>query len=213
MEQNSVHPYYVLRNEEYKQHIEKKGKFDYLSWAVAWDKLKQMSPDAKYEIVTYQTANGNKLPYMRCDKGALVHIYLQYKDKNDDIHKHEEYLAVTDHRNQCVLEPDSVQVINTARRCLAKAISMATGWGIELWFGEDIKSLDYQPQTLFNGDLPTKGKVTVDQNVKLRRLANNRVFKDSDMVKQVDIFIIDGPTEKQAENKIKKLEQAIKENK
>ena len=86
--ENVVHPYYVLRNEEYKQHIEKKGKFDYLSWAVAWDKLKQMSPDAKYEIVTYQTANGNKLPYMRCDKGALVHIYLQYKDKNDDIHKH-----------------------------------------------------------------------------------------------------------------------------
>jgi hypothetical protein len=90
---------------------------------------------------------------------------------------------------------------------------MATGWGIELWFGEDIKSLDYQPQTLFNGDLPTKGKVTVDQNVKLRRLANNRVFKDSDMVKQVDSFIIDSPTEKQAEEKIKKLEQAIKENK
>tara|TARA_R100000781_G_scaffold108339_1_gene72849 strand:+ start:459 stop:1097 length:639 start_codon:yes stop_codon:yes gene_type:complete len=211
--ENVVHPYYVLRNEEYKQHIEKKGKFDYLSWAVAWDKLKQISPDARYEIVTYKTANGNELPYMRCDKGALVHIYLQYKDKNDDICKHEEYLAVTDHRNQCVLEPDSVQVINTARRCLAKAISMATGWGIELWFGEDIKSLDYKPETLFNGDLPSKGKVTVDQNVKLRRLANNRVFKGSDMVKQVDSFITDGPNEKEAEDKIKKLEQTIKENK
>ena len=213
MEQNNVHPYNILRNEEYIKYVEKKGKFDYLSWAVAWDKLKQLDPHAKYEVVEYETANGNTLPYMRCDKGILVHVLLQFEDQNGDLTKHHEYLAATGHRNECVLEPDSVLIVNTIRRCLAKAISMATGWGIELWFGEDVKSLDYKPETLFNGDIPKKGRVTVDQNVKLRRLANNRVFKDSDMVKQVDIFIIDGPTEKQAEEKIKKLEQAIKENK
>ena len=27
---------------------EKKGRFDYLSWAVAWDKLKQLDPHANY---------------------------------------------------------------------------------------------------------------------------------------------------------------------
>ena len=108
--------------------------------------------------------------------------------------------------------PDSAQIENTFRRCVAKAVSMATGFGLELWYNEDIRDLDYRKETLINGQATVKGKITVDQNVKLERLSRNPIFngEGSDMSTQVRDFIADQPTEEEAEEKILKLQDIIK---
>ena len=207
MEQNEAHPYYILREEEYKKYIETKGdkfKADYLSWAVCWDKMKQLDTQASYKLHPVQF-----LP----DGSAIVHVELIYHNSNQDEYIHHEYLAVRNYSNKAEMNPDSVQIENSFRRCVAKAVSMATGFGIELWINEDIRDLDYRKETLINGQAPIKGQITVDQNVKLLRLSNNKVFKGIDMAKQVKEFITSNPSEEEAEIKTDKLVKIIKESK
>ena len=207
MEQNEPHPYYILREEEYKKYVETKGdrfKADYLSWAVCWDKLKQLDTEASYKLHP---------PQFLPDGTAIVHVELTYHDSNSDEYTHHEYLAVRNYNNKAEMNPDAVQIENSFRRCVAKAVSMATGFGIELWFNEDIRGLEYRKETLLNGQAPIKGQITVDQNVKLYRLGNNRAFKGTDMAKQITKFITSNPSEKEAQEKTVKLEKMIKESK
>lgn len=147
------HPFNILRSDEYKHSIEKKGKFDYLSWAICWDKMKECDPAARYELVNILDTGTSK----------LVHVRLYY-DWDGDPCTHDEYLAVRDFRNQAVADPDSAMVENTFRRAIAKAISMATGYGLDLWINEDIRALDYKPNTVR------------DVEVKTDRLARHAVF-------------------------------------
>ena len=90
---------------------------------------------------------------------------------------------------------------------------MATGFGLELWYNEDIRDLDYRKETLVTGQSTAKGKITIDQNVKLERLSRDPVFNGSGMSTQVKEFISSIPTEKQAEEKIEKLKDIIKKEK
>jgi len=149
------HPFHILRNDEYKHSIEKKGKFDYLSWAICWDKMKECDPTARYEFVNREEVDAGL--------SKIVHVRLYYQWNEDDF-THNEYLAVRDYRNQAVANPDSAQIENTFRRAIAKAVSMATGYGLDLWINEDIRDLDYKPNTVR------------DIDVKADRLARNTVF-------------------------------------
>jgi hypothetical protein len=112
---------------------------------------------------------------------AMVKIILKITDFDGDVREHEECLAIRDQRNQAVVNPDSAQVENTIRRCIAKAISMLTGFGIELWFGEDIKDLDYHPEIPnyeeLKGNTGGEVKSRSDNEVKLKALSRDPNFK------------------------------------
>lgn len=211
--------YSTLRNEDYKPYVETKGggnfSADYVSWAVMHDYLKRNFQYVNYKIHEYTVAkeNGTKLtlPYMLLPNGtAIVKVTLTLEDSSGDKHSHEECLAVRNFKMSAETSPDAAQVENTIRRCIAKAGSMLTGFGIELWFGEDIKDLDYRPETLLNGKVPTDGHITVDQNVKLDRLSRDPVFKSTDTSKKVRALIDTNPTEEKAEAAIVKLQESIK---
>ena len=211
--------YEILRNEDYKPFVETKGggnfSADYVSWAVMHDYLKRNFQYVNYKIHEYTVAkeNGTKLtlPYMLLPNGtAIVKVTLTLEDSSGDKHSHEECLAVRNFKMSAETSPDAAQVENTIRRCIAKAGSMLTGFGVELWFGEDIKDLDYRPETLLNGKVPTDGHITVDQNVKLDRLSRDPVFKGTDTSKKVRALIDTNPTEEKAEAAIVKLQESIK---
>ena len=210
--------YSTLRNENYKPYVETKGggKFsaDYVSWAVMHDYLKRNFQYVNYKIHEYTITKDNTaltLPYMLLPNGtAIVKVTLTLEDNNGDKHSHEECLAVRNFKMTAETSPDAAQVENTIRRCIAKAGSMLTGFGIELWFGEDIKDLDYRPETLLNGKVPTEGHITVDQNVKLDRLSRDPVFKGTDTSKKVRELIDANPTEDKAQKAIEKLQAKIK---
>ena len=183
--------YSTLRNEDYKPFVETKGggKFsaDYISWAVMHDYLKKNFQYVEYKIHEYTIVKeGTSLtvPYMLLPSGsALVKVTLTLEDNDGDRHSHEECLAVRNHSMQAAKTPDSAQIENTIRRCIAKAGSMLTGFGIELWFGEDIKDLDYNPEIPNYAELKgnTKGEVKrlAKDAPKLKRLSNSKYFKDA----------------------------------
>ena len=210
--------YSTLRNENYKPYVETKGggnfSADYVSWAVMHDYLKRNFQYVNYKIHEYTITKDNTaltLPYMLLPNGtAIVKVTLTLEDNNGDKHSHEECLAVRNFKMTAETSPDAAQVENTIRRCIAKAGSMLTGFGIELWFGEDIKDLDYRPETLLNGKVPTEGHITVDQNVKLDRLSRDPVFKGTDTSKKVRELIDANPTKDKAQKAIEKLQAKIK---
>tara|TARA_X000001388_G_C2187873_1_gene106315 strand:+ start:86 stop:769 length:684 start_codon:yes stop_codon:yes gene_type:complete len=210
--------YSTLRNENYKPYVETKGggnfSADYVSWAVMHDYLKRNFQYVNYKIHEYTITKDNTaltLPYMLLPNGtAIVKVTLTLEDNNGDKHSHEECLAVRNFKMSAETSPDAAQVENTIRRCIAKAGSMLTGFGIELWFGEDIKDLDYRPETLLNGKVPTEGHITVDQNVKLDRLSRDPVFKGTDTSKKVRELIDANPTKDKAQKAIEKLQAKIK---
>ena len=211
--------YNTLRNEEYKPYVESKGggKFsaDYLSWAVVHDRIKQNFQYVEYKVHEYVVCineNSFTVPYMLLPNGtAIVKVTLTVQDKDGDEHKHTECLAVRDFRMQAATKPDAAQIENTIRRCIAKAGSMLTGFGIELWFNEDIRDLEYRPETLINGKATEEGHITVDQNVKLERMSRDPVFAGTDTQEKVKKLIDSNPTEEAAETAINKLDKKIKE--
>jgi hypothetical protein len=74
----------------------------------------------------------------------------------------------------------------------------------------DADGMDNRKETLINGKEPTKGNITVDQNLKLDRLSRNTAM-GKDMQGKIRKFIDKNPTEKEAQEKIDTLEKAIRE--
>jgi len=195
------HPFHILRHDEYKNSVEQKGKFDYLSWAVCWDKLKEIDPNAKYELVQIIDTGQSK----------MVHVQLHYENNGDEL-VHNEYLAVRDYKNQAVSNPDAAQVENTFRRAVAKAISMATGFGLDLWINEDIRDLEYVPNSI-NGDMPTKGGITPEQRVKLDRLSRSNHLSPQGKARVKAIMNDANTSEEDAALRIEEINKVIKERK
>jgi hypothetical protein len=195
------HPFHILRHDEYKNSVEQKGKFDYLSWAVCWDKLKEIDPNARYELVQVIDTGQSK----------MVHVQLHYEVDGDEL-VHNEYLAVRDFRNQAVSNPDAAQVENTFRRAVAKAVSMATGFGLDLWINEDIRDLDYVPNSI-NGEMPVKGGITPEQRVKLDRLSRSNYLSPQGKKRVTQIMNDANTTQEDADLRIKEINAIIKERK
>ena len=181
MENNNS--YNILRNEPYKGDLDKKGRFSYIPWANIWDKTKKNFPYVNHKVRMFTVQMGTntlELPYcVLPDHTALVIVDISVTDHEGDEHECTMELAVRDQRNNAISNPDSVQVANTIRRCLAKGLSTLTGYGIELWAGEDIADLDYTKPTHLDGSPIVPGNATANQSIKLDELMRNRnIAKD-----------------------------------
>jgi len=123
------------------KHIGKKGKFRYVSWAWAWEYVKNLYPDATYKKHIFETS-GRTLPYMQDDAGhafVMVTVTIAGLDKT-------EVYAVTDHFNKSVKNPDSFTVNTSLQRCLTKALAMH-GLGHYIYAGEDLPPDLDKPQS------------------------------------------------------------------
>ena len=106
---------------------ERKGRFDYLSWADAWKHIQQNTEDATYQL----------------------HDDIVYPDNSREVRcsvtidgvTHMMWLAVMDNNNRAIKNPDA-RAINDARmRCLVKAIAMH-GLGLYIYAGEDLPDVN-----------------------------------------------------------------------
>jgi len=111
--------------------VETKGKVEYLSWAFAWQMLKEIYPTAQ-RVVYENPMTG--LNFFTDGKTAYVKVGIAV----DGI-EHIDYLPVMDFRNASIpLEKiTSMDVNKTIQRSTAKAIALH-GLGLALWTGEDL---------------------------------------------------------------------------
>ena len=127
------------------RHIEKKGKFSYLSWAYAVRELKKRHPKATWVVHEY---GEHGVPFISTECGFFVKVTVTV-DGVDATQVH----PILDHQNKPVLKPNAFQINTSIQRCLAKAIALH-GLGIHLYAGEDLPPsppLDnLQTKELFN---------------------------------------------------------------
>ena len=116
-----------------RTHIEKKGKFNYLSWTYAVRELKKRHPNSTWTIHEY---GEEKIPFIKTECGFFVKVTVDVDGiKMTQVH------PVLDHQNRTIQAPNAFQINTSIQRCLAKAIALH-GLGIHIYAGED---LPYSP--------------------------------------------------------------------
>ena len=109
--------------------VEKKGKFNYLSWAHAWKWFVEQYPTATYKIVKDENNNcyfGNK------EVGYMVYTTVTVEELT-----HEMWLPVMNHSNKAITTPSMMDINKAVMRCLVKNLAMF-GLGLSIYAGEDL---------------------------------------------------------------------------
>jgi hypothetical protein len=124
------------------KHIEKKGRFNYLSWAWAVQELRKLDPKAEWEVREFTSGvlvdgkqyDTDTAPYMKTEAGCFVEVLVVLSDgtKSQQIH------PVLDNNNKTLADPNAFQINTSIQRCLVKAIALASGIGLHIYAGEDL---------------------------------------------------------------------------
>jgi hypothetical protein len=118
------------------QHTEKKGDFNYLSWAWAVDQLRRQDPTATWEVIRF-----NGMPFMETSCGYFVEVAVTCHGVTlSQIH------PVLDNRNMPIEKPNSFHINTSIQRCLVKAIALH-GLGLYIYAGEDLPQGEPQEPT------------------------------------------------------------------
>jgi hypothetical protein len=118
------------------KHIEKKGRFSYLSWVFALDELQKQDETATWE---YQ----EHIVYP--DGSMMVTTTVTAFDKTLQM-----LLPVMDHNNKAIKNPDAFAINKAYMRCLAKNVA-AHGIGLYIFAGEDIPNAADTPEQTDQG--------------------------------------------------------------
>lgn len=127
---------------------EKKNGFTYLSWALAWEEVIKIYPNATYKIIK----NENGLPYFADDTGAICftevtiegithEMWLPVMDGANKAMKKESYTYKTKFGEKSVEAYTMFDVNKTTMRCLVKNIAMF-GLGLYIYAGEDLPTVE-----------------------------------------------------------------------
>ena len=126
--------YKELKKIDCKKYIEKKGKFNYLSWPFMVDMLRIYEPEA----TIHARINQDGLPYFKDESGGLVETYIML----NGIEMWNEWLPIMDFKNKALKNPDTMDINKAIQRCKAKCISEYTGIGLYIYMGEDLPDSD-----------------------------------------------------------------------
>lgn len=137
--------------------VEKKNGLSYLSWAWAWQVVKENYPDSTYTI--YENADG--FNYHHDGMTAWVKTGVTIGGI-----EHIEYLPVMNYRNKSIpmTELTSFDVNSSIQRSLTKAMARH-GLGLYIYAGEDLPETDAAVSSKTPTKTPAKNqatKVTLD---------------------------------------------------
>jgi len=135
-----------LYKTDVSKYIEKKGQFNYLSWANAVAELKKACPTARWGVTKAEDGS----PFFVTQCGYFVDVWVEVDGISlSQIH------PVLDNRNDPIEQPDAFQINTSIQRALAKCIALH-GLGLYIFAGED---------------LPEPDALTPDEEKKLYELA------------------------------------------
>ena len=153
-----------LYKTDVKEHIEKKGKFSYLSWPYAVAEFRKACPEGSWNIQTY---GENQQPYCQTDAGCFVMVTVYPEVHNRVGQGFSQVHPVLDFKNKTVTEPNAFQINTSIQRCLVKAIALATGIGLHIYAGEDLpdEPPTKPPKTNMGDDVPMFDEKAIDEKL------------------------------------------------
>ena len=117
-----------LYKTDVSKYIEKKGQFNYLSWANAVAELKKACPTARWGVTKAEDGS----PFFVTQCGYFVDVWVEVDGISlSQIH------PVLDNRNKSVEQPNAFQINTSLQRALAKCIALH-GLGLYIFAGEDL---------------------------------------------------------------------------
>ena len=114
------------------KYTEKKGQFNYLSWAYAVQELKKVCPNARWGVTKAEDGS----PFFQTACGYFVDVWVEVDGVSlSQIH------PVLDNRNNAIENPNAFQINTSLQRALAKCIALH-GLGLYIFAGEDLPEPD-----------------------------------------------------------------------
>ncbi|HHY2677455.1 TPA: DUF1071 domain-containing protein [Bacillus toyonensis] len=172
------------------EHVEKKGRFSYLSWAWAVKKLREVDPTATWEVKRF-----DGVPYLKTDCGYFVEVEVTVQGLPlSQIH------PILNNQNKPIAEPNSFDINTSIQRCLVKAIALH-GLGLYIYAGEDLPEVH---EEMVTAQQVGAIKLNIKKLVTLRKV-------DEDTIKgHLSIKEVAELTLKQAEEVLKKSTDWVK---
>lgn len=127
----------TLSEIDVKNHIEKKGNFNYLSWPWAISEVMKNYPDTTYEVK--EAEDGGYL-FGNPQRGYSVKTSVTIQGRTLGM-----WLPVMDMRNKSLMKPTSTDENKAVMRCLVKNLAMF-GLGLYIYAGEDLP--DVEPEKI-----------------------------------------------------------------
>ena len=149
------------------KYTEKKGQFNYLSWAYAVQELKKVCPTARWGVTKAEDGS----PFFQTACGYFVDVWVEVDGISlSQIH------PVLDNRNQAIKEPNAFQINTSLQRALAKCIALH-GLGLYIFAGEDLPEPDAltpdEEKNLFDLAKPLGKKFVDDLRYKSKNMELN----------------------------------------
>jgi len=179
-----------------KDRVEKKGRFDYLSWAYAWAMVKDQYPDSNRKV--YES-EATELNYFTDGRTGYVKVGVTIESI-----EHIDYLPIMGHNNQS-LDIDKITsfaVNKTIQRSTVKAIAMH-GLGLSLWAGEDLVDIsENAPKVIPTTKiLPTLKKTHEKWNDVVNFVKANKKEPFSSTIAKVELrYMLTAATKKELSN-------------
>jgi len=153
--------------------VEKKGKFDYLSWAYAQKLAKIFDEKCTWRII-------------KNDNGSFVHNGFLLLEMTFLGQTEQHFFPIIDHYNKPIQNPNPYQINTSQMRGFAKLFAMVSGFGLSLYVGEDLAYLDEKKNNQKQQQAKAKKDLTEEEKVKI---ATNLISKmTSKYQKTIDDF-------------------------
>ena len=141
--------------------VEKKGKFDYLSWAYAQKLAKIFDEKCTWRII-------------KNDNGSFVHNGFLLLEMTFLGQTEQHFFPIIDHYNKPIQNPNPYQINTSQMRGFAKLFAMVSGFGLSLYVGEDLAYLDEEKNNQKQQQAKAKKDLTEEEKVKI---ATNLISK------------------------------------
>ena len=132
--------------------VEKKGKFDYLSWAYAQKLAKIFDEKCTWRII-------------KNDDGSFIHNGFLLLEMTFLGQTEQHFFPIIDHYNKPIQNPNPYQINTSQMRGFAKLFAMVSGFGLSLYVGEDLAYLDEEKNNQKQQQAKAKKDLTEEEKV------------------------------------------------
>lgn len=179
MEKNNYKKNYE-RNVKKENLVEKKGKFDYISWANCEKIANEL--DDKFNWLLLPDSNGN------LNHNGFVLIKMEFLNKTR-MH----YYPILDFNNKPISNPTAFDLNNAQMRGMSKLFSMMSGIGLSLFTGEDLSIYDKKEEKTDKKTVKKK-KTKLTQKEEFANFYKNSNLSDDLKKEFIEIYKINKDT-------------------
>lgn len=121
--------------------VKEKNGLKYLPWSSAIQIVKSIYPNTSFEVIPQLMGeHENERPWHDDGKSGWVEVNVTIESDDGEVCQAREMLAIMDFKNKAIAAENitSVDANKSIKRCLCKALAIASGLGLYIYEGEEL---------------------------------------------------------------------------